>query len=81
MSLDHSRWIDAPVIASFDAQGNALPLYIRINGERYHVLNCKALGRKVSYFYFQAEVENYGRMTLLELGFWPEECVWRYSVE
>ena len=79
--LNGSRWKELPVIASFDAKGDVKPLYLRIEGDRYQVLNCTYRGFLATHHIFDVTIENYGRKVPISLGFWPKECIWQYSTE
>lgn len=74
-SYDISGEAIVPVIASFDASGNIIPLYVRINGESFRILS-STLVCSLGLISFNCQVENYGVAKPLTLTYHPRESVW-----
>lgn len=70
-----SQMLPLPVIASYDATGNILPLYIGYKGESYKILSA-ALKPTLVLIIFECKVEVHGRVRNVELTFHPSDCVW-----
>ena len=74
-TINSNTMITVPVIASYDASGNILPLYLGYNGESYKVLSAilKPCYRIKT---FQCKLDVYGRVRNVELSFHPNENAW-----
>lgn len=71
----NSTMIPVPVIASYDASGNILPLYLGYNGESYKVVSAILKpGHRIKVF--QCKLDVYGRVRNVTLSFHPNENVW-----
>lgn len=64
-----------PVIATFDAKGNVLPIYANINGNRHHLES--SLDRKYAGdLYFKCIIEAPGTRHKFQLIYMPDKIAW-----
>lgn len=70
-----SEMLPVPVIASYDATGNILPLYIGFKGESYRILSA-ALKYDMTLIIFDCKVDVHERVRNIELTFHPRNSIW-----
>lgn len=74
-TFNSTTMIPVPVIASFDAYGNVLPLYIGFDGESYKVLS-SIPHSEIKIKTFKCKLDVYGRIRNVTLTFHPEQSIW-----
>lgn len=65
-----------PVIASFDAQGNVRPLYIRIDSFDFEILSCRVTKTMIEFIEFECRIEDHGRLKKIKLFLSLSAHVW-----
>jgi hypothetical protein len=70
-----STMIPVPVIASYDTEGNILPLYLGYKGESYKILSA-TFKPEYDIKTFQCKIDVYGRVRNVTLSYHPCENVW-----
>lgn len=63
------------VIASFDAEGNILPLYLGYKGESYKVVSA-IFHPEIKVKIFECKINVYGRTRDVMLSFHPDQNIW-----
>ena len=65
-----------PVIASFDTDGNILPLYVRIHGNSLKVQSSRIHHVSPNIIEFHCRVIDYNRLKPLILSYYQSEKIW-----
>lgn len=65
-----------PVIASFDAEGHAKPLFIRVGGESYKIFSCQLKKNFEGISVFVCQLDDHGKLRSIVLNFHKRETVW-----
>ncbi|MCI5504277.1 MAG: hypothetical protein SPI87_01430 [Anaerobutyricum sp.] len=75
-SFDDKQVIMVPVIASFDTDGNILPLYVRIRGNSLKVQSSHIHHVSPNIIEFHCRVIDYNRLKPLALSYYQSEKIW-----
>lgn len=65
-----------PAIASFDDKGIVVPLYFRINGDAYRVIEYKLINNEKQRVEYYCSIVDNGIKKQLKVQYWYSEAKW-----
>lgn len=75
-AFDYKKVTMVPVIASFDTDGNILPLYVRIHGNSLKIQSSRVHRVLSNIIEFHCKVIDYNCLKPLVLSYYQAENVW-----
>lgn len=76
MYLEGTRLTPVPIIASFSDKGKICPLYIKVDGERYHIESYRVINNIHPWLSFQCRITANNLRKEFELSFHEELHLW-----
>lgn len=67
---------DISVIASFDTKGTITPIYLRIDGEKFHVASSVIMHRAAEFVQFKAFIEDNDNLRQVTIIFTFKSGIW-----